>query len=49
MSKLRKHYEDSSTIKASPSALFAYIDNHKSLSSHMNKSSWMMGGGKMET
>lgn len=44
-----RHYEESITISASPIAVFTYADDHKNFSSHMNKSSWMMGGGKMET
>src|SRR3989344_2602324 len=44
-----RHYENSITISASTEDLFAYIDDHIRLSSHMNKSSWMMGGGKMNT
>ncbi len=42
-----KHYEDSMFIPASPKGLFDYVDDHKNFSSHMNKSSWMMGGGRM--
>lgn len=44
-----KHYEESLTIPSSPEEIFAYIDDHAQFSSHMNKSSWMMGGGRMET
>lgn len=44
-----KHYEKSIFISESPEEVFAYIDDHTKLSSHMNKSSWMMGGNKMET
>lgn len=43
------HYESSEQISASPDELFAYIDDHTRLSSHMNKSSWMMGGSRMDT
>lgn len=48
MNKETRHYEISSSISASPKELFAYIDDHKRFSSHMNKSSWMMGGGRMD-
>src|SRR3989344_164040 len=48
MNKALRHYEESVLIPASPRDLFSYIDDHKSFSSHMSKSSWMMGGGKME-
>lgn len=44
-----KHYEDNVYILASPKELFVYADDHKNFSSHMNKSSWMMGGGRMNT
>ncbi len=44
-----KHYEDSMFIPTSPRELFTYADDHKNFSSHMNKSSWMMGGGSMNT
>src|SRR3990167_5569759 len=49
MKKIMEHYEDSVFIPAFPKELFAYADNHKNFSSHMNKSSWMMGGGSMNT
>ena len=28
--------------------IFDFVDDHRNLSSHMSKSSWMMGGGRME-
>lgn len=43
------HYEESHVINASPNQVFSYIDDHSKFSSHMNKSSWMMAGGKMTT
>lgn len=46
---LERHYQDSALISASAEEVFAYIDNHANFSSHMNNSSWMMGGGKMDT
>lgn len=48
MSSKQKHYEESVLIHASPQEIFVFADDHQNLSSHMNKSSWMMGGGKME-
>ncbi len=45
----KKHYEESILVNADPKSVFEYIDNHKNFSSHMNKPSLMMGGGKMET
>src|SRR3989344_7411632 len=44
-----KHYEDSLVVKSDPAKVFLYADDHANFSSHMNQSSWMMGGGKMET
>lgn len=49
MTKFERHCEKSVLINAVPEAVFSYADDHKNFSSHMNKSSWMMGGGKMET
>jgi len=47
MNKMQNHYEDSVIVSVTPEEIFKYVDDHKNLSSHMNKSSWMMGGGKM--
>lgn len=47
--KYSNHYEESTLVSAYPEKVFAYADDHRNFSSHMNKSSWMMGGGKMET
>lgn len=44
-----KHYEETSIISTQPSEVFNFADNHKNFSSHMNKSSLMMGGASMET
>lgn len=43
------HFENSVIIPASAEKVFAYADNPSNFSSHMNKSSWMMGGGSMNT
>ncbi|MEK7558912.1 MAG: SRPBCC family protein [Patescibacteria group bacterium] len=48
MNKKLRHYEDTKLITAAPKAVFEYVDDHSNLSSHMNQSSWMMGGGKMD-
>src|SRR3989344_9551956 len=48
MNKPQRHYEESTLISASPEELFAYVDDHKRFSSHMGKSSLMMGGGRMD-
>ncbi len=42
-----RHYWDSILIHAGAAEVFAYIDDHARFSSHMNESSWMMGGGRM--
>lgn len=44
-----KHYEETIFVPASPETVFAFADGHRNFSAHMNKSSWMMGGGKMDT
>lgn len=44
-----RHYEDSVLVPADAEKVFAFIDDHTRLSSHMNTSSWMMGGGRMDT
>ena len=49
MNKKLRHYEESLLIPASAEEIFVYTDDHTNFSSHMNKSSWMMGGGRMET
>lgn len=45
----KRHYEDSKLIPVYAAEVFAYIDDHTRLSSHMNKSSWMTVGGRMHT
>ena len=42
-----RHLESSAFIDASPEHVFAFVDDHARFSSHMNESSWMMGGGRM--
>lgn len=44
-----EHYEESLIIPTKAEDLFSFMDDHRNLSAHMNKSSWIMGGGKMET
>lgn len=41
------HAECSVFVPAPVETLFAYVDDHMALSSHMRQSSWKMGGGKM--
>lgn len=43
-----RHYTDSVLVPASALEIFAFIDDHVRFSSHMKKSSWMMGGGRMD-
>lgn len=43
------HYEETVTVNAPLEEVFRYADDFANFSSHMNKSSWMMAGGKMET
>jgi hypothetical protein len=46
---LNFHSESSAELHAPPDRVFALIDDHARLSAHMSRSSWRMGGGKMET
>lgn len=41
------HHETIVDIAAPVEAVFAFIDDHKKLAGHMNKRSWLMGGGRM--
>lgn len=47
MNNYERHYEETETISARPTELFSFVDDHARFSSHMSKSSWMMGGGRM--
>ena len=42
------HHEAKREIAASADAIFAYLDDHSRLSSHMSQSSWMMAGSRMD-
>lgn len=42
------HHESSGVVRTSAPRLFAHLDEHARLSSHMSKSSWMMAGGRMD-
>lgn len=48
MFTLSRHFESSGFVPATPNAVFSYVDDHERLSSHMTRSSWMMGGGRMD-
>lgn len=43
------HFEEIAQINSTPEKIFYFADNHDNFSSHMNKSSLMMAGSKMET
>lgn len=42
------HYESAVTLNASPETAFAYLDDFRKLSAHMEESSAMMMGSKMK-
>lgn len=43
------HYEKSVRVAKTELEVFEYVDDHRRFSSHMNKSSVMMMGSRMET
>jgi succinate-semialdehyde dehydrogenase/glutarate-semialdehyde dehydrogenase len=43
------HDESRALVPATPERIFALVDDHERLASHMNRSSWRMGGGRMRT
>jgi hypothetical protein len=45
---LPRHYEGKVIVGAPIEDVFSHIDDHSRLSSHMNRSSWIMGGGRLE-
>lgn len=49
MSSTIRHYEQNALIDTSPGKLFAYVDDHARLASHMSSSSWRMAGSRMRT
>ncbi|MGQ0580041.1 MAG: SRPBCC family protein [Betaproteobacteria bacterium] len=44
---LPSHFESDVELNAPAADVFAYLDDHRRLSSHMSKSSWMMAGSRM--
>jgi polyketide cyclase/dehydrase/lipid transport protein len=44
---LMHHYETSAMVEAPAERVFAHVDDHARLSSHMSEPSWKMGGGRM--
>jgi hypothetical protein len=45
---MNRHAHSQGTVNASPASVFAHLDDHARLSAHMTRSSWMMGGGRMD-
>jgi hypothetical protein len=43
-----RHYAAERLVRAPIDRVFAYVDDHSQLSSHMSQSSWLMGGGRMD-
>ena len=43
------HCESNGLVRAPVDQVFAHIDDHARLSSHMSERSWRTGGGRMET
>ncbi len=48
MITMARHFESAGFVNASPDSVFNYVDDHERLSSRMTRSSWMMGGGRMD-
>ncbi|HEY3304199.1 MAG TPA: SRPBCC family protein [Candidatus Binatia bacterium] len=48
MPTLPHHHATSARVRALAEKLFAFLDDHARLSSHMTRSSWMMGRGRMQ-
>jgi hypothetical protein len=46
--RYERHYAESITVDAGTEDVFSFADDFSSLSSHMNKSSTMMMGGRMQ-
>ena len=45
---LTRHEESTGLVSAPAAHVFAHVDDHARLSSHMSQSSWKMGGGRMD-
>lgn len=48
MRRPTSHHESSAVIRASAERVFRFLDDHASLSSHMGRPSWRMGGASMQ-
>lgn len=44
---LPNHFESQVVVAGAPSEVFAFLDDHRRLSAHMTKPSWMMAGSRM--
>lgn len=42
------HFESQVEVNGVPAEVFAFLDDHRKLSSHMTKPSWMMAGSRMD-
>lgn len=47
VSRRSRHRECEAFVVADASTLFAYLDDHRRMSGHMSKRSWMMAGSSM--
>src|SRR5262245_63024029 len=45
---MTRQYEAEGIVFGPVERVFAYLDDHSRLSSHMRRSSWLMGGGRMK-
>ena len=43
------HYESNGHVQSPMDQVFAHVDDHTRLSSHMSEPSWRTGGGRLET
>jgi len=48
MQSFSRYADTVATIEVPAAKIFAFLDDHKNLSAHMAKSSWMMLGSRME-
>lgn len=47
LGSIQDHFETQVEVDASPTAVFALLDDHRRMSAHMTESSWMMAGSHM--
>lgn len=46
-SEFERYEEATVVLAATPAEVFAFVDDHTRLAAHMDRSSWMTGGGRM--